>query len=545
MSDTAPTVLIAGAGPTGLMAALELARFQIPVRIIDKLQEPAATSRAIGVQARTLELLEMRGLADQLVQRGVPASGGDVHGGGKRVAHLDFRRVDSRYNYVLFVPQTETERILREALQPSRVKVEFGVELAALKQDDSSITAILHHKDGGNEEVHASYLIDAEGAHSIVRATLGLGFQGKTFDQNYLLADLFADSELSGTDFHIFSSEHGFLALFPMGNRRFRLIADRPINASQSESPSLDECQAIYDQRSYIPARLHEMQWSSYFRINSRMVSRLRVGRVFFGGDAAHIHSPAGAQGMNTGMQDMINLGWKLAYVTQGYAARPLLDTYETDRLPVIRTVLRGTEGLTDLVASANPLVRAIFNHVTPLIAGTDFGQENAAAAFSQLAINYHGSPLSADNSLRRGIRAGDRLPDVPVKVVASSSSTRDLRDGQTARLLDVLDPSRFTLLYATGAASRAHLGRLEDLFRGWSGHPSQIQFLQITEPQNGDREPYVQTFHESGQPLVYLIRPDGYVAYRGHEGASDLLDAYIKRWLVGRQPAFAGGSSA
>jgi 2-polyprenyl-6-methoxyphenol hydroxylase-like FAD-dependent oxidoreductase len=543
--NTTSPILIAGAGPTGMTAALELARFGLPVRIIDKAEAPTAASRAIGVQARTLELMEMRGIADQFVQLGDHAQSGSIYGGGKRVLRLDFSRLDSRYNYLLFISQAETERILRERLEKDGVHIERDVDLAAFSQDDSSVTAVLRHRDGSTEEYKSSYLIDAEGAHSIVRTTLGLKFEGKTFDQSYILSDLYLDSGLSDTEFHIFSSEHGFMGLFPLGHKRFRLIADHPPGGPHSGSPALGECQSIYNQRSHIPARFHDMSWSSYFHINSRMVPHLRTGRVFLGGDAAHVHSPAGGQGMNTGIQDMINLGWKLAYSVNGYGTPQLLDTYEADRIPVMRDVLQKTEGLTGIISSENRVFRTLFNHLALLIGEIDVVQENSTERISQLAVNYRKSPLSEDHGPHHGVRAGDRVPDVSVQLIASSKVKDDARTGQTARLFELLDPCRFTLLIAAGGPQSAGAAKIGEFFRGWSGQRPYIQLFHISKPRDDVHKDFARTFGElssSEQALAYLIRPDGYIGFRGGAGDIDRLDGYLNRWF-GKQQAAAGSA--
>jgi 2-polyprenyl-6-methoxyphenol hydroxylase-like FAD-dependent oxidoreductase len=244
---------------------------------------------------------------------------------------------------LLFISQAETERILRQAVARQGVTPEWNTELVGIGQDAfshdaSPAQAILKLANGRLQRFAAPWLISAEGAHSLVRTTLDLPFEGHTRDEQYALGDLLVAGNLPNSDFHIFSSDHGFMALFPMGGERFRLMASNPLSQpSKDTEPSLDELQRIYDQRSHIPARFHHLTWSAWFRINSRMVSRLKVGRLLLGGDAAHIHSPAGAQGMNTGIQDMINLSWKLAMVVNGKARPALLDTYEAERLPVMR----------------------------------------------------------------------------------------------------------------------------------------------------------------------------------------------------------------
>jgi 2-polyprenyl-6-methoxyphenol hydroxylase-like FAD-dependent oxidoreductase len=408
MTTTKP-VLIVGAGPTGMTAAIELNRFGIPVRLIDKLLEHVTTSRAIGVQARTLELFEQRGLADAMLEAGNKDIAGSIYDHGKLVFRIEYSGIDSSYRYLLGVSQAETERILRERLARQGVAIEWGMIFIAFTQADrdGSLTATLRHSDGRLEEFEPSYLIDAEGAHSIIRSILGMEFKGKSREEHYALGDLFIDADLPETNFHIFFSEYGFLGLFPMGNRRFRVIAGNPLSQnSKDPGPGLEELQKLYDMRSHIPAKLHDLGWSSWFRINSRMVNQLQANHIFLGGDSAHIHSPAGAQGMNTGIQDMINLGWKLALVIQGRASATLLETYGEERLPVIREVLAKTEGLTDAQAQED---RSLYNHML----STDFD----ATQISQINVNYTESPLSANHANPGELRAGMRVPDISLMV--------------------------------------------------------------------------------------------------------------------------------
>src|SRR5258708_10566335 len=236
----------------------------------------------------------------------------------------------------------------------------------------------------------------SEGAHSIARGTVGLHFEGKSHVEAYALGDLHIDGDLVETDFHIFSSELGFMSMFPMGRRRFRVMADNPIShPSDGAAPALGEFQQSYDQRSNIAAKFSDMSWSSWFRITSRMVDRLQAGRVFLGGDSAHIHSPAGAQGMNTGMQDMMNLCWKLAMVMKGQAKPELLETFSRERIPVIQMVLKKTEAVNDAIASESRLFRSVFNHIAPCLVGMENVQHHAAEHMSQLPLNYRESPLS------------------------------------------------------------------------------------------------------------------------------------------------------
>ena len=527
MSDELKPVLVVGAGPTGLMAAFELSRFGIPVRLIEKKREPESTSRAIGVQARTLELLEQRGLATSLVDIGNPAVAGSIYGDGKRLFRLTFDHIDSKYPYLLFVSQAETERTLREALGRAGVQIEWNLTLLAFGEADrdSKLTAILQHDGGALEPFECSYLIDAEGAHSTVRNTAGLQFQGKSLPEDYALGDLFVDGDLDDSDFHIFSSEHGFMALFPMGKRHFRLIASNPLSApSKDTEPSLDELQQIYNQRSHIPAALRDMVWSSWFRINSRMVSHLRLGRAFLGGDAAHIHSPAGGQGMNTGMQDMINLSWKLAMVMNGDAKPELLDTYSADRIPVIRDVLTNTEGLTSAIGSENTLFRSVFSHITPWLVSLEAVQQNSTERLSQLALNYRDSPLSEQDGTVGALRAGDRMPDLPVKVLSNEDSTSNQPESTTT--FQLLNPSMFTLVFcntpdpaATHSDLQRKLGPLRHL----------INTHHVGAAPGDDR--FKKYFGDA--PAIILVRPDGYLAFSGTDKSVEKLAGYCAKWLT------------
>ena len=389
----------------------------------------------------------------------------------------------------------------------------------------------LKHSDGTLEEITVDYLIDCEGAHSISRTTLNLQFAGKTRDESYALGDLYIDGDLADSNFHIFSSTHGFMGLFPMGNRRFRLIASNPIGSpSKNSAPSLEEIQEIYDQRSHIPARFHDMSWSSWFRINSRMVDHLRVGRVFFGGDAAHIHSPAGAQGMNTGIQDMINLGWKLAFVLQGKADPKLLDTYNDDRFPVIENVLSKTEGLTDAIGSENAVFRSVFSHIAPWIVGTEAVQENSTERMSQLSLNYRDSPLSVSDHAAGTLHSGDRMPNLPLQVVGGKGDAS--HEPLSKKLFELLSPDQFTLLFTnlknadvTHHAVQESLGPWKRLFQTSS-----------VVPAAAGKEAFESLF--GATPSLVLVRPDGYVAFHGAENSIDRLAKYLGEWFPVKETA-------
>ncbi|MGI4831743.1 MAG: FAD-dependent monooxygenase [Janthinobacterium lividum] len=476
----------------------------------------------------TLELFQQRGLAEKLVSQGNKVIAVSAYGAGKRVFRLDFEDVDSEFNYELLVSQATTEQVMRDALDKADIVIERELTLISFAQPERTgdVTAVLEHADGLLEKVACAYMIDCEGAHSITRSTLGLEFDGKTLDESYALGDLHIDGDLPETDLNIFSSEHGFMGLFPMGDRRFRLIASNPFSKPEKGTePALEELQRIYDQRSHIPAHFHDMTWSSWFRINSRMVTEMQRGQIFLGGDSAHIHSPAGGQGMNTGMQDMINLCWKLAMVMKGKAKPELLKTYTPERVAVIKTVLTKTEGLTHAIGSENPIFRSVFNHIAPWIVSTDFVQKNSTERMCQLSLEYRDSSLSSTNGHAGSLKAGDRVPDFAVTVLNREGSAD--QEPRTASLLELMDPSTFTLFYSnitdpakTHAAIQGHVGAFHGIMRGHQIAPR-------------DRQDTV--FQEKFGPTssILLVRPDGYIAFTGSEESVPKLAEYCDRWLV------------
>jgi 2-polyprenyl-6-methoxyphenol hydroxylase-like FAD-dependent oxidoreductase len=513
-------VLVVGAGPTGLTAALELSRFDIPVRIIDVQPEPSKTSRAIGVQARTLELFAQRGIAEELVARGHPVQGGNIYGDGKHLFRLDFSGIESRFNYALVLPQTEIENALTRRIEQQGGAIERGVELVAFSQEPSShdpnpVEAVLRHADGRLEEMRTSWLIAADGAHSLVRRTLDLPFEGKAMDAEFVLGDMRVEGALAASDFHIFSSAHGMMGMFPYGDGRFRIVASTPVTQSTQPmpAPNLDQLQRIYDQRAYIPATFSDLTWSSSFRINSRMVGQLKLGRVLLGGDAANVHSPAGAQGMNAGIQDMINLSWKLALVIKGRTPSTILDTYEAERLPVMRSILTHSEYLTRLVGAQDPIVRSLIGHFGPWIGNAHFVQENASAQFSQLAVEYRSSPLSEQHARSTSLHAGDRVPDFVARVRNG--------DGNATSLLDLLDPWLFTLLSA--GPPRADTAQR---FAPWS---DMVRVVEIEAPAEG---PHRDKFTKALADALFLVRPDGYVAATADRSEPEYIEGFLREWL-------------
>jgi 2-polyprenyl-6-methoxyphenol hydroxylase-like FAD-dependent oxidoreductase len=495
-------VLIVGAGPTGLTAAIELSRLGVDVRIVDKVIEASTTSRALGVQARTVELLRPRGVADEMLRLGNRASATTLYADGQRLAGIELHRMASEYNFILMLAQSETERLLTEGLSRQGVEVERGVEFESLAQDDDGVHVALRHVDGRREVLSASYVIAADGSHSPIRKALGLPFVGRSLTHSYVLGDVHLAGAVPENQLSIFLASNGFLAIFPMGDGRFRFMATDPDGVTgDTPEPSLDDIQRLYDRTAHIGAQLYELNWSSRFRINSRHMTTLRDGRVFFGGDAAHVHSPAGGQGMNAGIQDMINLSWKLAMVLHGSARPALLDTYASDRLPVIAQLVTMTERATKAFNSTSPVAHALLTRLAPKLLSRSQIQDKAAARLGQLSASYRGRPLSAGGGRVGRLHAGDRVPDVR------------LPEG---RLYDLLDMSTLTLFVMGDSDPVA---------------PAHREWDDVIAVRHIARVPELAKV--SGW---LLVRPDGYLAAAGGLDEGARLSRWLDRWLVAAQ---------
>lgn len=363
-------VLIVGAGPVGLTMAAELSRFGVNVRIIEKSPHPTETSRALVIWSRTLELLDRAGCTAAFLEAGLKGHGASLRAGQTVLGRPRFDDIASAYNFALMIPQRDTERLLIEHLRSLGVEVERQVELVSFANREDGIEAVLGHADGRRETVTAPWLLGCDGAHSAVRHGLNVEFPGSTQDDDWLIADIRLDGEHAppADEISIYFHHDGPFVIFPLPDHRARIIATRgkTNTAHLRPDPVIADVQALIDQRAGGGFVASDPVWLTNFRINERKVSQYRYGRTLLAGDAAHIHSPAGGQGMNTGMQDAINLAWKLAMVVQGDAGERLLDSYSPERSAVGDMVLRNATALTDVATLTNPAAQAARNLVAP-----------------------------------------------------------------------------------------------------------------------------------------------------------------------------------
>jgi 2-polyprenyl-6-methoxyphenol hydroxylase-like FAD-dependent oxidoreductase len=482
--------LIIGAGPVGLTMAAELRRYGIDLRIVDKSASRTDKSKALVLWSRSLELIERMGCVDRFLTAGVPAHGARISNGSTLIGEITFDGVKSRYPFALMIPQSETERLLEEWLEGLGTKVERLTELSSFVARPDGVTAHFRGADGREERVEADWLIGCDGAHSAVRHGLGMAFEGSTEPSNFALADLRLEG-LNPDKLDVFWHAKGILAFFPIVGDRYRVIADLgPSNgASRLVDPTLEEMQRLVDERGPGNIRLHDPYWLAAFRINERKVKDYQSGRVFLAGDAAHIHSPAGGQGMNTGMQDAFNLAWKLAMVVHGEAKASLLESYSAERSAVGDLVLRNATVLTDVALLRNPVAQMVRNFAAKILLGLSQVQHRISDTMTEMEIAYPDSPLTITGSQAPH---GENLPKTGERWPIAESSAAPVGGGRTPR---------FTIVANSDTA-----GAIAS------------QFARFTEAREA---PY-------GMNGLWVVRPDGYIGLAAHSDDAAAAKTYL-----------------
>jgi 2-polyprenyl-6-methoxyphenol hydroxylase-like FAD-dependent oxidoreductase len=496
-------VLIVGAGPTGLVLALWLTRLGVRVRIVDKTAEPGTTSRALAVQARTLELYRQIGLADAVIEKGRRIAAVSLWVAGKQAAHAVFGSMGaglSPFPYALIYPQDEHERLLIEQLAEDGVKVERSTELLGFEDVTTRVLARLRCPDGAVETCTAAFIAGCDGAHSAVREALGIGFPGGTYAHLFYVADVESSGAAMNGEVHVGLDTTDFLAVFPLkGERHARLIGTVQEDAAhqQDNLSWTDVRQRVIEWMHIDVARVN---WFSTYRVHHRVADHFRKGRGFLLGDAAHIHSPVGGQGMNTGIGDAVNLAWKLAAVLHGRAGGALLDSYEPERIAFARRLVATTDQAFTGVTSRGPIARLMRLRIVPLLVPMLFAFEVVRRfmfrTVSQTVVNYRGSSLSDGRA--GSVHGGDRLPWVETNLNGADNFTP----------LTSLDWQ--VHVYGNAAPAIRALCEMRKLS------------LHVF--------PWRPEMDRTGlqRNAVYLVRPDGYVALANPDGSAALLTSYL-----------------
>ena len=474
-------VLIVGAGPVGLFLANECARRGLSARIVETRDRQSEHSKALAIFPRTLEIFDMAGVAGPFLEAANRVTSVSVTAHGRQLAHVRFEPEQSPYPFIAMVPQDVTEKLLAEELVRKDRRVEYETTFVSAEERGDGVRVTLE-KGGRRTELTASFVVGCDGAHSAVRHLLSLPFEGAQYEDSFLLADVETNETLPADELQLCPSKFGPAAIFPMGATRRRIVAT--IEQTEGDAPSLELVRSVLRQRAPAGIEVSSVSWASYFRIHHRQVAKLRVGRMFVAGDAAHIHSPFGGQGMNTGLGDVWNLAWKLDLALRRGGNERLLDSYSAERRPVIKDVIETTDRLTRALGTGNRFAQALRDTIIPVLSHLSPFQHAFVNRLSGLGIAYEGSPIVEGG--------GERYWD------------DSLRGGDGIR-------GRLVLLVGGGAdaATREAAGKLA------------ASLPDVLELRPGSIEG------------ITLVRPDGYAAFstRSHEGAA-ALDA-VRMLLV------------
>lgn len=460
-------VLIVGAGPVGLFLANDCARRGLRWRLVETRSSQSEHSKALAIFPRTLEIFDMAGIAAPFLEVANRVTSVAIVTHGRTLANMSFKPEESPYQFVAMVPQDVTEKLLVEELRRKGGAVEYDTTFVSAVDQGDFVSVTLDRK-GERIELDAAFVVGCDGAHSAVRHLLKTPFDGAQYNDSFILADIETNESLPSDQLQLCPNELGPVAIFPMSATRRRVVAtiqDTGEGIPTGTAPSLELVRKILAERAPTGFEARSLRWSSYFRIHHRHAAELSVGHMFIAGDAAHIHSPFGGQGMNTGLHDAWNLVWKLDLVVRGHADQRLLQTYTEERLPVIKQVIETTHFLTKAMGTPNKLAQVLRNAVIPMVSRLAPFQHAFVQRLSELGVAYRGSPIVEG--------AGERYFD------------DSLRGGAGIR-------SRFLLMLDGDAdsSSKEAAGRISESL----GDIVELRFHNTQD--------------------ITLVRPDGYVAF-------------------------------
>ncbi len=513
-ATTKTDVIIVGAGPTGLSLACQLIRYNLDFVIIDKTEGVTPYSKALGVHARTLEIYEQLGLAQKAVEQGTVAGKVRMLEGGKIVGEVDLSNIGhglSLYPYMLVLEQSKNEQLMYEYVQSRGKDVFWQTELESFSQDQTSVIARVKNSSGVSHVIEGKYLVGCDGPRSPVRHGLGLSFEGSTFERLFYVADVQIDWNFSHDGLHVCIARNSVVAFFPMpGEKRWRIVGSFPEGLDKEEGEVLyEEIEARIREETELEFDITRVDWFSTYKVHARHVEKFSAGRCFLAGDSAHIHTPAGGQGMNTGIQDAYNLAWKVALVLNHSADAPLLDTYNEERLPNAKRLLETTDRMFNLAAGTDWFVGLIRTTVFPSMAkyilSIDAVRKRFFLLISQLGITYRDSSLSAhENDGEFAVKAGDRMPYFLV-------------EGKS--IYDHLRAPRFHLL--TFSDGQSDYNRETEEF--------ETEFAQLVDHYVVPLYPHVVELFGMNKPFNVLLRPDNYIGFISSESSLSGLNGYIK----------------
>jgi 2-polyprenyl-6-methoxyphenol hydroxylase-like FAD-dependent oxidoreductase len=509
-------VLIVGSGPTGLMLANQLGRRGVRTMIVDRHSGPAQQTRAMAVHARTLEIYSKLGIAERALELGRRGNGANMWVDGKQAARIplgDIGRSVSPFPFVLMLGQDDNERIMGEHLCHWGIAVQWNTELVALEQEPGHVIATLRQADGSTDKVTATYVAGCDGGRSAVRELSGITFPGAPYEHVFFVADTEASGPMVPEELNVYLWRDGFHLFFPMrGKDRWRVIGILPKKFQERDDVTFDDLSPAIRQEAGANLAFKACSWFSTYRIHHRAAETFRDRRCFLLGDAAHVHSPVGGQGMNTGLQGAYNLAWKLAFVVKSQADPALLDTYEAERMPVAQRLLNTTDRAFRLLVSDTWLAGLLRTRILARIAAFamtfEWPKQLAFRTISQTGIAYRESPLSQmlAGLPKEAPRAGDRFPWLQLKLSAS---------GPVEDLFRKLDDTRYNLIIIGQTATLANVSLLHDLLHTYviPDHTHNAQELARVGIVG---------------PSFYLLRPDGHVGLAGMHFEEHFVTRYL-----------------
>ncbi|TVY81136.1 6-methylpretetramide 4-monooxygenase [Lachnellula suecica] len=529
---SATDILIIGAGPTGLMLALELALQGITFRIVDSAPRRPEQSRAVILHSRTLELISRHKIMDELFQLGKENMGMRMYTNQKFVFGLDFQDLDygdTQFGTPLMISQAETERVLDKALSGYGLTVERPLKAERVEQDDDGATAWLRSPDGNEEKVSCKYVVGCDGSHSIVRKSTGLKFEGGVYPQEFILADVRLKWDQPSL-MHVNLGAGGFLMCLPLENDTFRLSCSRPREWGKDTEPKIEHFKMAMDSLAPGNFEILSSTWITRFRLHHRIVDNYRDRKFLLAGDSAHIHSPLGGQGMNAGMQDSVNLGWKLALVLRGEETDAFLDTYNQERHRVGTHLVQTTDRAFEFVSTANPFLLFLRNTLLPWIAPWLMRSKEARARrfrfLSQLGVRYrHSSIVSSASTWMGTLKGGDRAPDGKINGETGVKNLHELFQG----------PGHHLILFSGvgfGTMADEDLDKVADTLKH-SIPAAKIHKILDREPNfmgsYTDVDGALHKLYGFGGSGVVLVRPDGYIKFIGNTDSIEELERWTK----------------
>lgn len=522
-------VLIIGAGPTGLMAAAQLQRFGVPYRIIEKRKGTTKFSKALGVQARTMEIYEQMGIVEKAIAQGTAAKQLQIMVKGEYVQSMPLSEAGADFTafpYLFVLEQSRNESLLLEYIEEKGGKVEFETEMIRFESQKDKTLVEVQTADGRQEQILADWVIAADGGRSPIRHSLNIPFEGDTYKNIFYVVDIDVTWKKDHESLHINLADNNFTAFFPITDEkgtRYRLVGILPEHYYNQEDIQFEDIKKEIERVQHLDLELGEANWFSVYKVHHRCVDRFKEGPIFFAGDSAHVHSPAGGQGMNTGLQDAYNLAWKLALVVQGKAKKSLLDTYHKERWAIAHQLVNTTDRVFTNVVRKGRLINWFRLNIVPFLLSRLMGirkiQKRAFKMVSQTGISYSDSPIAVNTTSlsRKAPHAGDRLPYLNVF---------DTTTGQLKNLYHQLGDQGFHAIVwssNTDTIGTKEAALLEDYLN--KNHLG-LFHTHLIQDQKENNPAFQQLDLKSS--TLYIVRPDNYIGYIGKVDDLKALKAYL-----------------